>query len=303
MPGCLLFYRAIFIVAEITAVSMKSFCICTFIFLIFFMSDSSRGQNLHQEYAADTFQTLPHKFKDGFVHIFTRAGRSDPWNGWYLAGYVTITTGIIYSLDTPVYNQFNQPHAVSSGPAIHSLAAPGRIYDVIGPEIFILGTSGILLTGGYINKDSKLVNTGWTMLEAVLFTQLITNVMKFGFGRIRPYMQKGATWFDPVNIRGEHAIHSMPSGHTSRIFALATVLASSYDTPWIRIPAYALAGSVALQRLESNKHWLSDVVVGGTLGYLIGRSLAKYNNLIEHKSKIRVTPMVRGGLLGLNIGF
>lgn len=281
---------------------MKSFCICIFIFL-FFVSYSSQGQISNQESESYTFKKIPSRFKDGFAHTFSSARRLDNAGVWYLAGFITITTGIVYSLDAPIYNQFNRPETVHPGPALNTLTAPGRLYDWIGPDIFIWGTSGILLSGGYLSKDSKLINTGWTMLEAVLFTQLITNAMKFGFGRTRPYMQEGANRFSPVTINGEHAIHSMPSGHTSRIFALTTVLASSYDSPWIRIPAYALASSVALQRLESNKHWLSDVVVGGTIGYLIGRSLAKHNNLIEHKSNITVAPLLKGGLLGLNIRF
>lgn len=189
------------------------------------------------------------------------------------------------------------------GPVLNTMTAPGRLYDWIGSQIFTMGTSGILLGGGYLEKDSKLITTGWTMIEAVVFTQLITNVMKFGFGRVRPNMQQGATRFNPFKLNGGHSIHSMPSGHTSKIFALATVLSSSYDALWIQIPAYALAGSVALQRLESNKHWFSDVLVGGTLGYLMGRSLAKHNKLVMHESAIKVVPILKGSLMGLNIIF
>jgi len=35
---------------------------------------------------------------------------------------------------------------------------------------------------------------------------------------------------------------------------------------------------VGASRLRSNAHWLTDVTVGATLGYLVGRSVVRRNN-------------------------
>jgi membrane-associated phospholipid phosphatase len=69
---------------------------------------------------------------------------------------------------------------------------------------------------------------------------------------------------------------SFPSGHASNAFALAAVAERHYG--WkAGVPAYALAGAVAVSRLQRNKHYLSDVLAGSTLGYLVGRTVVRVN--------------------------
>jgi undecaprenyl-diphosphatase len=61
---------------------------------------------------------------------------------------------------------------------------------------------------------------------------------------------------------------SFPSGHSANAFAVATVLALTF--PWAAPAAVALAASVAASRLVLGLHFLSDVVAGSILGFLIG---------------------------------
>ena len=69
---------------------------------------------------------------------------------------------------------------------------------------------------------------------------------------------------------------SFPSGHASNAFALAAVAERHYG--WkAGLPAYALAGAVAVSRLQRNKHYLSDVMAGATLGYIVGRTVVRVN--------------------------
>jgi membrane-associated phospholipid phosphatase len=70
---------------------------------------------------------------------------------------------------------------------------------------------------------------------------------------------------------------SFPSGHASNAFALAAVAERHYG--WkAGVPAYALAGLVAVSRLQRNKHYLSDVLAGATLGYIVGRTVVRVNS-------------------------
>jgi len=41
------------------------------------------------------------------------------------------------------------------------------------------------------------------------------------------------------------------------------------------IPAYSVAAFVALSRMEKNVHYLSDVVMGATIGYIVGRTVVR----------------------------
>jgi undecaprenyl-diphosphatase len=60
----------------------------------------------------------------------------------------------------------------------------------------------------------------------------------------------------------------MPSGHALTAFAAATVL--SAIAPWLRVPLFGLAGTIALSRVYLGVHYLSDVLVGAALGIGVG---------------------------------
>ena len=67
---------------------------------------------------------------------------------------------------------------------------------------------------------------------------------------------------------------SFPSGHTSNSFLWATVVSRHYG--WkAGIPAFAAASYVGASRIASRKHFLTDVVAGATLGYIVGRTVTR----------------------------
>jgi membrane-associated phospholipid phosphatase len=118
-----------------------------------------------------------------------------------------------------------------------------------------------------------LTRTSVRVVEAVLLTKAVTGFAKSFVNRSRPFARKGPLTADPGEFDGKHSKLSMPSGHTARAFAVASVLAHQADRRYVSVLAYGGAASVGLERVRSGDHWLTDVVVGGTLGYLIGRSL------------------------------
>ena len=61
--------------------------------------------------------------------------------------------------------------------------------------------------------------------------------------------------------------YTYPSGHVMRVTFLASVLASRY--PRLALPAYAVAGLVALGRLYLAAGWLSDMAGGLLAGLLL----------------------------------
>jgi membrane-associated phospholipid phosphatase len=72
---------------------------------------------------------------------------------------------------------------------------------------------------------------------------------------------------------------SLPSGHTMTAFVMATVISTEYkDKPWVPVIAYSVAGLTGLSRMEANKHWASDVLMGAAFGYAMGKLICHRNN-------------------------
>jgi membrane-associated phospholipid phosphatase len=52
-------------------------------------------------------------------------------------------------------------------------------------------------------------------------------------------------------------------------------LASRHYGPTVGIPAYIAATLIGVARLERDTHYLSDVVAGAILGYLVGITVTR----------------------------
>ena len=65
--------------------------------------------------------------------------------------------------------------------------------------------------------------------------------------------------------RPDGGSQSFPSGHSASAFAGAAFLERRYGWSY-GAPAYAVATFVAYSRVESKRHWTSDVVAGGAIG-------------------------------------
>lgn len=135
----------------------------------------------------------------------------------------------------------------------------------VGGATANFGVAGaIYLIGRWTNND-RLRETGLLATEAVMHAGVVVNSIKIATNRQRPEQGdgKGRFWSGGK---------SFPSGHAGMSFALATVVAQEYrDKPLIRWGAYGLAAAVSASRVTGLKHHPSDVVIGGLIGYGIGR--------------------------------
>ena len=58
-------------------------------------------------------------------------------------------------------------------------------------------------------------------------------------------------------------------------WTMAAVIAHEYPRTWVKILAYTTATAVSMARYTGREHFLSDVAVGGFIGYFIGRHIFK----------------------------
>jgi membrane-associated phospholipid phosphatase len=129
---------------------------------------------------------------------------------------------------------------------------------------------------GLITRHSYLAKTGLLALEAWVDVDITAEVIRNIADRERPLDiapngNYAKTWFktasSPLNADG-----SFPSGHTAWGYAVATTIARRYPQhKWVRWAAYGLATVDFASRITDSKHFASDAVFGGILGYVIGR--------------------------------
>ncbi len=81
---------------------------------------------------------------------------------------------------------------------------------------------------------------------------------------------------------------SFPSGHTTAVWSLATVVAHEYrHNRLVQVSAYGLAAAASMARFTGRNHFLSDVFVGSAIGYGIGRYVYRthHDPALESSSK------------------
>ena len=201
------------------------------------------------------------------ARIWSFPARLGQGHRWLPAAVVLGTTAALVALDPVEAAYFRRARTfhgfnnifTANATAIGTLAAPVSLYAI-----------------GLIRRDSKMHRTALLAGEAVGDSEVLTTVFKDTTRRIRPAgVPPGGdysdTWFQSGGslIRGSG---SFPSGHTIAAFSVATVFARRYGNHrWVPYAAYGMAALVGFSRLSLSSHFLSDVFMGGALGYSISR--------------------------------
>ncbi|MDI6828304.1 MAG: phosphatase PAP2 family protein [Armatimonadota bacterium] len=141
--------------------------------------------------------------------------------------------------------------------------------DNVTEAVNKLGTLNVLLPilgGMYLLGDKESKETSKLCLAALVNAGIITQGIKIFAGRERPDVSDGQTRFHGFSIGDGH--DSFPSGHTSTVFAVATVLAKKNpEQKWLY---YGLASAVGLARIRKSAHFPSDVLAGAAVGTYAG---------------------------------
>jgi membrane-associated phospholipid phosphatase len=139
---------------------------------------------------------------------------------------------------------------------------------------------------GWVTDSPKEKEIFLMVMEAFMTSSMWTGLLKVGSGRERPSQREApkSDWIGPFGIfsketnrRGKQFM-SFPSGHSSAIWSIATVLAHQYPKYYIvPVLSYSIASAVAYSRMVVDAHWPSDIVVGSALGYFCARQVLRDN--------------------------
>lgn len=132
-----------------------------------------------------------------------------------------------------------------------------------------------LMASGYIRHDQRTVSSALLCAEAYADSAIVDLAMKAVTRRERPTdVPLKGNYRDTFFNGSKSPFHgsSFPSGHTTGVFSVATVVANRYQRHrWVPLAAYGMATVISLSRITNAAHWPSDVFLGAALGYSISR--------------------------------
>jgi membrane-associated phospholipid phosphatase len=128
---------------------------------------------------------------------------------------------------------------------------------------------GAMFVAGRFAPQGRFRSATYDFAQAMIVNGAYTSILKYSVQRTRP---------DASNNL------SFPSGHTSTAFSLATVANHHYG--WkVGVPAYVLASGIGFSRIEKDKHYLSDVLAGATIGLIVGRTVSRLDGAQPAKKR------------------
>jgi membrane-associated phospholipid phosphatase len=185
---------------------------------------------------------------------------------WLVMGGSASSAGHI--LDWDISNSFSGTHRVDG------FFRPGR--TIGGARAQIAGAITTYVVGR-IGRQPRIARLGSDLVRAQLVTQTLTAGIKLSARRTRP----------------DGGEYSFPSGHSSVTFATAPVVQRHFG--WKGgIPAYALASYVAASRVQTRRHFTSDVAFGAAIGIVAGRTVTVGRGNARFTASPDVSPQKAG---------
>jgi membrane-associated phospholipid phosphatase len=199
-----------------------------------------------------TLGQLPKNLGRSFVGVFAKDSLAPLLVGSAFAGSA-------FLIDSHAQDAFRGQAPDMSGVAS---TAGGLKYMV--PATLGLFAAGRFAPGGRFRAFS------YDATQAIVVNAVYTDVLKRLASRTRP--------------DGSDRL-SFPSGHTSTAFAWATVANAHYG--WkAGVPSYLAATAIGLSRVTNDKHHLSDVLAGATIGVITARSVVRTNGVPVGRQRV-----------------
>lgn len=209
-----------------------------------------------------------------FKGIFTDTGYAltSPWrwdkSDWATASVVAGVTGVFFVLDDEIKEEVQSSRSSTTDDL-------SKIFEPFGNGAITIPVLAGLYLYGRLGENDKLERMALLATESFLVSGLFSTVLKVSMGRHRPSRGNSSDTFDGPGTGSK----SFPSGHTTTVFAVATVVANEYEhIPLIAPISYGIATLTGFSRLNDNKHWASDVVFGAALGYFTAKTILRLHS-------------------------
>jgi membrane-associated phospholipid phosphatase len=157
----------------------------------------------------------------------------------------------------------------------------GRIY---GEWYSIGGVAAVFGAYGIMANDSTAKKITIELVQAGLYSEAVTAILKIVIGRSRPVSGENSQTYHPFSTAYNY--NSIPSGHSTCAMALSTVMSRHANSTALKILAYLPAAFTMFSRIYQNQHWVSDVVPGAAIGYFAGNWVVDLHEGKRHRINI-----------------
>jgi membrane-associated phospholipid phosphatase len=178
----------------------------------------------------------------------------------WAASAALLLAGLTALADRPLAHYFRQ-HAEAIHDAIGNVSVLGEAGWYLVPSLLVF------LIARFIVRRPAIAARALFVFLSVALAGLATDVLKVLVGRSRPWMlfRHGAYDFWPLQLSADY--QSFPSGHAA--CAAAAALALAVILPRYRVQLLLAALLVALTRVVTLAHYLSDIAAGAALAWLV----------------------------------
>jgi membrane-associated phospholipid phosphatase len=190
-----------------------------------------------------------------------------PTSGPLISRQTAAIAGLLFAgalMGDREFREESQEHRDATSNSVASVGNTFGDFKMLIPVI----SAGYL--AGQIAGSREIKGTALRAGAAVALATGITTGLKYSFGRSRPDAAGTSIQFRPFSGSA-----SFPSGHTAAAFALATAIADQTHDGWSDYVLYGAATVTALSRINNNRHWASDVLVGGLIGHFSARWIGR----------------------------
>lgn len=240
----------------------------------------------------DSVQQNKYNFSQFVNETWNLIKQPTNWDGsdWLKIGMLGAGTLLFMQTDEPIRRFINHDTKYTKSFPIEFGNMWGEIYFV---ELLFGGFSLYAL----YNEDKTAHKIAFEIAQASAYTFYINGPLKYIIGRARPYLEQGNQTYVPFSKYSNPDHQSLPGGHTGIVMALTTVLSRNAKPVWLKVLAYVPAALSVIGRVYLDKHWTSDVFLGGAVGYLAATWVVdQHEKSVENDSEVSQL-----GIRGINI--
>ncbi|HVJ79575.1 MAG TPA: phosphatase PAP2 family protein [Planctomycetia bacterium] len=190
-------------------------------------------------------------------------------SGWRKAIIAVVALAVCFWwADGALYRFLHSYFNVNTRPVPYGMAFPHRVLrsaEDWGENVYI-----ILVLFAMWKLDRRKRSRVFCVVVAALAATGVVEVLKRTIGRERPTLSEGRFVAHGLNSAG--VSQSFPSGHTASAAAYSGAIASFY--PPVRSACFAIAVGCGANRIWKERHYLSDCLVGGWIGWAMARWMA-----------------------------